>query len=290
MWFDLPNRMQDQNQDGFHFLGPGQFLTIRNVGGCVGDDFMNIGPDECDKKSSITDVLVDGVFLNDADQAIRLLSRDKGRLDRITIRNVSGTYRSFGFYINAWFEDSTYGNFGNILIENIDLCQTKPNYTYRPPMLFSIGGNIECITFKNIRHHNPYDNRTIFELGLPFYQTSPATIDNYEYQMGGRPKLQTIIIDGLTVIENGEKQMDIKLIELFDNIENLIIKNIVVLKNDNEKPSGYLLNLHKKGSASKVIMSDVYTVGLKGLINSDEKIIKLISYNVTDNNSILKEF
>ena len=78
VWLDLPGRIQAHNQDGFHFWGPGQFLTVRNVGGCVGDDFMNIGPDECDCVSSITDVIVDGVFLDDADQAIRILSRGTG--------------------------------------------------------------------------------------------------------------------------------------------------------------------------------------------------------------------
>ena len=48
----------------------------------------------------------------------------------------------------------TYGDFGNIFFENIDLRQTAPNYDYRPPFLFCIGGNVECMTFKNI-HHAP---------------------------------------------------------------------------------------------------------------------------------------
>ncbi len=84
VWFDLPNRMHAQNQDGFHFWGPGRFLTVRNTGGRVGDDFMNIGPDEIDTVSRISDVLVDGVFLDDADQAIRMLTTGTGRLDRVS--------------------------------------------------------------------------------------------------------------------------------------------------------------------------------------------------------------
>ena len=114
VWLDLIDYMPRNNQDGFHFWGPGQFLTVRNVGGRVGDDFMNIGPDEHDMKSSITDVLVDGVFLDDADQAIRLLTRDQGRLDRVTIRNVTGVYHGLCFYINPWFTDGHFGNFGSL--------------------------------------------------------------------------------------------------------------------------------------------------------------------------------
>ena len=65
-WIELENEIPLGNQDGFHFWGPGQFLTMRNVGGRTEDDFMNIGPDERDGLSSITDVLIDGVFLDHA--------------------------------------------------------------------------------------------------------------------------------------------------------------------------------------------------------------------------------
>lgn len=90
-WIELENEIPLGNQDGFHFWGPGQFLIMRNVGGRTEDDFMNIGPDERDGLSSITDVLIDGVFLDHAWQGIRLLSRMSGRLDRVTVRNVTGT-------------------------------------------------------------------------------------------------------------------------------------------------------------------------------------------------------
>lgn len=79
----------------------------------------------------------------------------------MTVRNVNGVYRSFGFYLNCWEHKTSYGDFGNIFFENIDLRQTAPNYEYRKPMLFSIGGHVECLTFKNIRHHNPCDARPV---------------------------------------------------------------------------------------------------------------------------------
>lgn len=274
IWLDLPDRMQAQNQDGFHFWGPGQFLTIRNVGGRVGDDFMNIGPDEHDGKSDITDVLVDGVFLDDADQAIRMLTNKSGRLDRVTVRNVTGTYRSFGFYLNCWFPGSTYGNFGNIFFENIDLRQTAPNYDYCVPMLFSIGGNIECMTFKNIRHHNPFDARSLFELGLPFYDR------NYIFPEDNKPRMKNFIIDGLTIIEDGNSASGAEYIKVFADIDRLMLNGVTVIREGQDKPNGHLLSFAPKGRIKQLIMRDILTNGFDKLIDGEERIDRILSSNV----------
>lgn len=270
---DLPDRMHAQNQDGLHFWGPGQFLTLRNIRGCAGDDFIALAPDENDKVSSITDVEIDGVFLDDSDQGIRLLSRGTGRLDRVTIKNVTGTYRSFGFYINAWFPDKSYGNFGNILFENIDLRQTAPNYDYTPPMLFRIGGNVECITFKNIRHHNPIDNRTLFELGIPFYT-------DYQLSDGDKPKMETIIIDGLTIIENDEASACADYIQLYDHVDNIIMRNITVIKKRGITPAGHMIVFMDKGSIGNLVISDVFSNGFECFIQNKEKISCIASSNI----------
>lgn len=193
---ELPNRMQNQNQDGINIWGPGQYLFMRNITVRSGDDLIAITPDQLDETSSITDVLIDGVFADHADQGIRLLSRGTGRLDRVTIRNVTGVYRSFGFFINPWFKGKTCGNFGNIFIENVDLRNEDPNYTYTPPMLFRIGGNVEHISLKNIRHHAPHDGRTLFQLGLP-YETE--TDLNFPPECRDKQKIQTVMIDGLSI-------------------------------------------------------------------------------------------
>ena len=275
VWLDLPGRIQAHNQDGFHFWGPGQYLTVRNVGGRVGDDFMNLGPDEVDYESSITDVIVDGVFHDDADQSIRMLSRGTGRLDRVTIRNITGTYRSFGFYVNCWFPGGTYGNFGNIFVENVDLRAVEPNYTYRDPMLFSVGGNIECLTVKNLRHHLPYDKRTLFEIGLPYY--------NYRDPLpeGTRPRMGTFIIDGLTVIEEDSNAKDAEYIQIFEPIDRLILREVLVLKHGDEK-NGHLLTFKKNGEIGDLVLHDVITRGFKGNISEPERIHRIISQDVTE--------
>jgi len=275
VWLDLPDRMQSQNQDGFHFWGPGQFLTVRNVGGKVGDDFMNIGPDEMDCTSSITDVLVDGVFLDDADQSIRMLSRGTGTLDRVTVRNMSGTYRSFGFYINPWFPGETYGNMKNIFIENIDLRPVEPNYTYFTNMLFNIGGNVESIIIKNVRHHQSHDARPLFILGEPTYDhRSPLPKDNL-------PLLQNVEIDGLTIMEYDEAAAQADYIQVSQPVGRLALKNVTVLRKNTGAPAGHLISFPKdEGHVDLLHMNDVAANGFDRLIDQEEKIDDIVSINV----------
>lgn len=270
VWFELEHHMGG-NQDGFHFWGPGQYLTVKNSGGKVSDDIMNIGPDERDKISSITDVLVDGLFLDDAEQAIRLLSRGTGRLDRVTIRNITGQYRSYGFYIDPWFVDDSAGNFGNILIENVDLKEHQNTYEYHPPVLVSVGGNIECLTLRNFRQHNAYDDRVIFEFGLPNYRTIPANYD--EYEMPCEQKMGTIIIDGLDIIEQEGEPEGKNYIRVYDKIDNMILKNVYVMKD--QKPNGKLLSFGRKGRIKNFITSEIHTSGLEKVIDEVHKIENL---------------
>ncbi len=269
-WLDLPDHIQSSNQDGFHFWGPGQYLTVRNCGGRVGDDFMNIGPDERDRKSVITDVLIDGLFFEEADQGIRLLVRDKGFLDRVTIRNISGTYRSFGFYIDSWFWDEVMGSYGNIFIENIDLQALERNYSYRPSFLFSIGGHIESLVLKNIRHHNSSDNRQLIELGVPFGGFEPNT-NQYELCFNQLQKIKYIAIEDLTIIEKETDPKDTAYIGVYGDIQNLIMRNITVLKYQDE-PNGTLLDFGVSGKIDTLIKENWHLKGLKTVI-SDNAVI-----------------
>lgn len=292
VWLDLPNRMHAQNQDGFHFFGPGCFLNVRNVGGRVGDDFMNIGPDEIDGVSDISDVLVDGVLLDDADQGIRMLSTGTGRLDRVTVRNVSGTYRSFGFFLNPWdrpwsikaIDTVTYGNFGNIFFENIDLRQTAPNFDYRPPFLFCIGGNVECMTFKNIRHHNPYDNRTLFELGVPFWKPG-IVLPPFYAEAGAKPaehppRLQTIIVDGLTVIEESDTAAGTEYIQVHGEVGRLMLNNATVLRAPGLESAGTLVAMKEGGRIGTLHLSHVHVEGLEALVANEEHVARTLSHQV----------
>lgn len=273
VWIDLIDRMPANNQDGFHFWGPGQFLTIKNVGGRVGDDFMNLGPDEHDCRSSITDVLIDGVYLDDADQAIRMLSRGTGRLDRVTVRNMSGTFHGIGFYINQWFPGSTYGNFGNIKFENIDLRPLEPHYI-SDPFLFQLGGNIETMTFKNICWHRPKYKYTLFQVGVPFYDRA------WKIPKDNKPQIGTLILDGLHIDDDYADAADTDYMYVKCPVNTLIIRGTEVLRaRDLPVSSGTFLRTLPGCELNSLIIDRIYTQKLRNFADISEGEVSSVHYS-----------
>jgi hypothetical protein len=267
---DLPERMHAQNQDALHFWGPGQFLTIRNAQGRSGDDFINLGPDERDSVSSITDVLIDGIFLDEADQGIHLLSRGTGRLDRVVIKNVIGKYRSFGFHINPWFPDSQGGNFGNVVFDTIDLRPMEPNYTYAGNFLFKVGGKFESLTLRNIYHHQPYDGRPLVEIDRPFYQ---------EEENGPVTDIQSLVIDGLHIQEDGPAAADARYIKIGDKVRNLVVRDVEVLRSEDVPQQGCLIETKEGAEVGTLILEGVNVNRMQHLINHQQGKIGLIKAN-----------
>ena len=266
-YIDLPDLMDYGNQDGFHFWGPGQFLTVRNVGGRTGDDFINIGPDECDSVSSITDVLIDGVMLDDAWQGIRMLSRDKGRLDRVTVRNVTGTYRSYGFYINPWFPGK-FGNFGSIFFENIDLQPIQRNCYEPDPFLFLIGADIERITLKNI-HWNAYDNREIIYLGKAYYDDAHFDYTNY------KPRIREFTLDGLQISDNREENTA-EYIKVDCKIDSFILRDT-----DVNTTGGKLIVTKPYAEVKNMLIDRTYVQGVEKIAEiKDGKVENLLVNNL----------
>ncbi len=213
---DIPNHIVEGNQDGIHFWGDGQFLTLRNIRGFSGDDFIALNTDEFREGGSITDVLIDGVMIDGATRCIRFLSRESGRLDRITVRNVTGTYRGWGFFIEPHFPDSTTGgNVGCITFENIDLRPSEPLSSIstpgmvNTPFLFNINVTCEHLIFRNINDHLPECQRNLFQM---WYNVTKAT------------KIRKLTIDGLTIIKDGS--ITKSPIELNVPVENLTLRNV----------------------------------------------------------------
>lgn len=276
---DLQNHMDAQNQDGVHFWGPGQFLNIRNICGSSGDDFIALAPDEHDKTSGITDVLIDGVFLDHADQGIRMLSRGTGRLDRVTVRNVTGTYKSYGFYINAWFPGETYGNFGSIVFENIDLRQSEANYDYTAPFLFRLGANIESIVFRNIIHHHALDQRALFEIGIPFYNT------DYRHPTNARPVIESMVIEGLHIANEAENAAESEYIKVFNPVKHMVLRNVDILRNNMREPAGCAICLRPHGEIDTLLLQNISCDNLSSFVQAHEgKIHTLMITNTLSRN------
>lgn len=281
---DMAEHVHPSNQDGYHFFGPGQFLTMKNLRGCTGDDFINLAPDEMDGESPITDVLIDGIFFDDVCQGIRMLSLKNGLLDRITVRNVTGTYRTFGFSIIPFVTGETFGNVGDLYFENINLRQINETYHYTPMQFFGAGGNIKSLTLKNVRFHSPVRNSVMFDIGRPFFykpdELTDEEIERYSIDLSqypvkdwmpetARPTFETFIIDGLT-ITNDESADDTEIIELRHNFNNVIIKNVQVFRDDNASTSGNLIKMALGAKVKNLIIEDVFAEKLNSILYADE--------------------
>lgn len=295
---DMAEHVHPSNQDGYHFFGPGQFLTMRNLRGCTGDDFINLAPDEMDGKSPITDVIIDGIFFDNVCQGIRMLSEKDGLLDRITVRNVTGTYRMFGFSIIPFITGNTFGNVGDLYFENIDLRQIPETYHYTPMQFFGAGGNIKSLTLKNVRFHNPVRDSLVFDIGRPFFfapdELAQEEIEKFNIDMSlypvkdwmpdkqYRPTIGTLTIDGLQI--DCDEVLDNKnYIELRYNFDNVILKNIQVFREGNSTPSGCLVKLANEAKIGNLILEDIFAEKLESILSADDehKIDMLKANNVT---------
>lgn len=267
---ELPDKYAAQNQDGLHFWGPGRFLTLRDIRGNAGDDIIAVAADEHDGVSDITDVLIDGLVLDEADQAVRLFSRGTGRLDRVTIRNVTGTYKDFGFFINPWFaDDQIKGNFGHITIENVDLVQSEHKYHYSVPLLFRLGGEIEKLTLRNIRHVSLTDEHTLLQLGGP-YDAEDRRDPRQTTKVG------TVLVDNVEWIDNPGGPA-VKGIEVKAPVDTLIVRGAVV-HNMGDAP---FVKVFEEGSVRNLLLSQVIANGAP-LLKGEERVQNLCQTDIIE--------
>jgi len=259
---DRREREDYQNQDGLHFWGPGRFLTLKNIRGNSGDDFLALAPDEHDFKSSIEDVLIQGVHLEEADQGIRLLVRGEGKLDRVIIRDVTGTYRSYGFIVNPWFE-GTGGHYGNIVFDTIDLRPMKNNYTYCQPFLFKLGGNIESITLKNIYQHTPEFDHKMFIIGGGYMRDLPEDSEQ-------PTQISRMIVDGLYIDERCEQGIPDTYFLVKSKVDLLSIKDVVLRRTIGNAKQGSLIKVVEEGSLGELRLIDISADCLEMMVEKEE--------------------
>jgi len=258
---DRRERADYQNQDGLHFWGPGRFLTLKNIRGNSGDDFLALAPDEHDFKSSIEDVLIQGVHLEEADQGIRLLVRGEGKLDRVIIRDVTGTYRSYGFIVNPWFEGKG-GHYGNIIFDTVDLRPMKNNYTYCLPFLFKLGGNIESITLKNIYQHTPEFDHRMFIIGGSYMGDQPENPEQPTH-------INRMIVDGLYIDERCEQGIPDTYFLIRSKVDLLSIKDVILRRRVDDAKKGSLIKM-EGGTLGELRLIDISADCLETIVENEE--------------------
>ena len=98
--------------------------------------------------------------------------------------------------------------------------------TYRKPILFSIGGNLESIVLKNIRSHDEYDNRTLFEIGPVYHKPDIKEQELY----GEKQHIGTVVIQDLLVTADENDPQGADYITVYEKVDNLILSNVKILK------------------------------------------------------------
>lgn len=284
---DMAEHVHPSNQDGFHFLGPGRFLTMRNVRGCTGDDFINLAPDETDGISDITDVLIDGVIFDNVCQGIRMLSRNSGKLDRVILRNITGTYRTFVFSIMPFVRGETFGSYGDIFIENVNVTQLEATYHYTPMSFMELGGNVDNFTLKNVRFSHPDRNSLFIDLGRPFfYRPKEMTAEEVEkYQIydsvdlsesiywmpdGVRPLIKNFTLENV-VFNSDSKTDNMDYISVKHNIGNLTLKDIKLFRDDTASASGAFVRMSKEANVGNLFLENIYAEKLESVISGTEE-------------------
>ncbi|MGN1100214.1 MAG: hypothetical protein ACI4S9_07680 [Christensenellales bacterium] len=269
---ELPLCMFGQNQDGLHFFGKGRFLTLRNICGTAGDDFIALAPDELDGVSDITDVLIDGVFLKESDQAIRLLSRGKGRLDRVIIKNVTGTYKSYGFFINPWCnpfygDGINCGDYGTIQIENVHLKQVIGKYDYTKPCLFRLGGKIGTLKLRDVVFENRDDDSDFMQIGGDYI------FWNKDVNGECFTEVDTITMNGIHILKNDDDKAETSGVILKALCRNVVISDsvsdVTLISGGNE--NGKIGNLVASNVIVKGKLIDNIQIGNKSSVNVLEK-------------------
>jgi len=223
-------------------------------------------------------VVIDGVYLRDSDQGIRMLSRRKGRLDRVFVRNVYGTYKSCGFFINPWFGEDT-GNYGNIVFENVHLQPTWHKYAdYARPFLFRIGGYIENLTLKNITCINAADNRPLVDVS--------HTYGHWVHNTNHFAHVVNLTVDGLQVVNTGGTMEKTDYIQVEGaRVDNLILRNVVVKRGEGHENGDVLVHLKEGADVGILTVNEAVVSGIGALLVQD----KGAKLGVTAGNTVLMD-
>jgi hypothetical protein len=192
--------------------------------------------------------MVDTVMVDDAAQILRILSREN-TVDRITVKNVTGNYRSFGFYLSAWdyLSKGYQGNFGSLIFENIDVRQTKADYTYTEPFLFRVSGNHRSLILKNINYFDPTDDRYIIYVegksDIKNIGTTPADVDS-------------LLIDGLHIQDNSTTPQSRPYMMVRGHVRLMIVRNCEILSKDHKTA----VFLATDGEFAKIDQLNLYNI------------------------------
>lgn len=216
-WLDNTGQVTTRvNSDGVHLWGFNTNGVILNTTGGYGDDVVCINADDSsaaanpeingnyqaytstydgDPGSAVTDgtggsnpgpyalsgpcssILIDGIALTNSQVGLRLLS-GVSRMDNITVRNITGTARSYCVDAGANAGSTGgNGNFGTVVIENVNpYVTTHLLRASDTGGTVNINGNFENLTLRNISETSPIGGYPL--IFFHNYAIDHLTLDN----------------------------------------------------------------------------------------------------------------
>lgn len=157
-----------KNTDGFHFVGPDQYLYETNNKILAGDDSMPFNADDGNEVSDpgaypsfvkwgwITDVFADNNSMNGSYYGLRLFSGTE-LIDRVQINNTSGVLCGNTGLVAANTAIGS-GNFGNVKIDGWQVQTTGTCNNYSVPYNFLLSGNANSVQIDGVQIANPTVN------------------------------------------------------------------------------------------------------------------------------------
>jgi len=192
------------NQDGIHFCGNCQYITVANCKIWDYDDGLAFNADDGNTgpyvaNGPITDVNVSNIQFTNALLGIRMLS-DSNAIDRVVVNGVTGSIKNY-LAVLDYFTFATHGAFGSVTIGNVDVtiqASVSSGAGGSSAALMNFNGAFDNLRLSNIRVRNPIDTRPLlwfhsntdikqFELdGFSIYDTNSAATGAVPIFLEGR--------------------------------------------------------------------------------------------------------
>jgi hypothetical protein len=155
------------NRDGIHINGNCERIQIIHANERTWDDAVGINADDLEHQGGVTpsvfgpyanfgpinDVIVDGLNLAEGRYGVRILS-GQARVDRITLRNITGVHGGHLLLIDNYTEDTTAlrnagaGNIGTVVLDGVNVSCTGVSQ-YKQAIVF-VSATIESLTLRNM--------------------------------------------------------------------------------------------------------------------------------------------
>ena len=92
--------------------------------------------------------------------------------------------------------------------------------------------------------------------------------------------MKNIFIEDLKIIEDDDRGAGNEYIQVYLPLDNLVLKDVYAMRSGEK--SGKLLTFKNTGKVGRLIMNDIFAVGLEKLVDEEEKCSLIVRSNVNN--------